>query len=164
MKILIGTVLKPHGITGQLKISDLTDGYSAIENLQTVTIGDKNYAVLSKKSVGGAIYLSVKGVADRNAADAMRGKDVYCEKDEIEVKEGRYFIEDLLGCDLYLSSGKFIGKIVDVILSNVDIFKAETDEGDCYFPFLKKLNAIVDVEERKITVDAKTFTEVCLYQ
>lgn len=164
MKILIGSVLKPQGITGQIKISDLTDGYDAIERINTVTIGDETYLVLSKKSAGGAIYLNLRGIADRNAAESLRGKNVYCEKDELEVEEGRYFIEDILGCELFLSSGKLIGKIVDVTSSNVDIFKVETVEGDCYFPFLKKLNAVIDVDEKKITVDAKSFTEVCLYQ
>lgn len=164
MKILIGTVLKPQGITGQLKISDLTDGGNAIENVKSVTINGVDYDVLSKKSVGGAIYLVLKGVADRNTAELLRGKDVFCEKDMITVDKDRFFIEDVLGCDLYLSSGKPIGKIVDVTSSNVDVFKLETAEGDCYFPFLKKLQPIFDAENKRMTVDAKTFTEVCLYQ
>ena len=65
---------------------------------------------------------------------------------------------------MYLSSGKMIGKIVDVFSSNVDIFTLETSEGEAYLPFLKDLNAKVDLEEKRVTVDASRFTEVISYR
>lgn len=164
MKILIGTVLKPQGILGQLKISDYTDGFRAIQDLDEVEIEDKIYKILDKKSQNGAIYLTLKGVSDRNTAELFRGKDVYAQKDKLFKEQDRLYIADLIGCDLYLSSGKLIGKIVDITSSNTDIFKLETSEGICYFPFLKKLNPVFDQENKKMTVDAKIFTEVCLYQ
>lgn len=162
--IQIGVVLKPQGILGQLKISNLTDGADAIKDLTSVFIEDCEYKILSKSVGGGFIFLTLKGVADRNAAELLRGKSVFCDKTQLSVEKGRFFIADLLGCDLYLSSGKCLGKITDVTTTNVDIFTVETEEGICYFPFLKKLNAEIDIENKKMTVDAKTFTEVCTYQ
>lgn len=163
-KIQIGTVLKPQGILGQLKISNFTDGADSVKDLTQVFIGEAVYKVLSISVSGAAIFLTLKGVADRNAAELLRGKEVFCDKAELNISDERYFIQDILGCDLYLSSGKLLGKIIDVTTTNVDIFTAETAEGICSFPFIKKLNADIDIENRKITVDAKTFTEVCLYQ
>ncbi len=163
-RIQIGTVLKPQGISGQIKISDLTDGKDAVKNLTTVFIGECEYKVLAKTVGAGYVFLTLKGIADRNAAELLRGKEVYCNKSELIVSEGRLFIADVIGCDLYLSSGKKLGKIVDVTSGNTDLFKVETLEGFCYFPFLKKLNAVVNLAEKTITVDAKIFTEVCLYQ
>ncbi len=163
-KIQIGTVLKPQGILGQLKISNFTDGADSVKDLTHVFIGETMYKVLSMSVGGTAIILTLKGVSDRNAAELLRGKDVFCDKTELNISKDRYFIQDILGCNLYLSSGKLLGKIIDVTTTNVDIFTARTDEGVCSFPFIKKLNADIDIENKKITVDAKTFTEVCLYQ
>ena len=70
----------------------------------------------------GAIFMMLKGIADRNGAELLRGKDVFALREQIVKKEGTYFIVDIIGCDLYLSSGKLLGKITDVKTSNVDIF------------------------------------------
>lgn len=163
-KIQIGTVLKPQGIMGQIKISDFTDGKNAIKYLDEVFIDNTSYKVLQKSTGPQCIFLTLKGVADRNTAELLRGKDVFCDKDKINVSSDRFFITDIIGCSLYLSSGKLLGEIVDVQVASTDIFTVKTQEGMCYFPFLKKLNAQMDLENKKITVDAKIFTEVCLYQ
>ena len=163
-KIHIGTVLKPQGIAGQIKISDYTDGPSALKNLTQVFIGEEEFKVLDLTVRDGAIFMMLKGIADRNGAELLRGKDVCALREQIVKKEGTYFIVDIIGCDLYLSSGKLLGKITDVKTSNVDIFTADTTEGVCYFPFIKKLNAVCDVENKRVTVDAKVFTEVVLYE
>ena len=164
MKILIGKIVKPQGISGQVKLADFTDGISAVEDLERVFIDGVEYQVLSVSARDGALFMDLRGVMDRNAAELLRGKEVFAEKDEIAKDDDSFFIEDVIGCELYLSSGKLLGKITDVSPAAVDIFTADTSEGNAVFPFLKDLNAVVDIENKKITVDAKRFTEVVLYE
>ena len=164
MKILIGVVLKPQGVNGEIKASNLTDGGDALKNVKTVWLDETEYGVLSASDRGGALYMRLKGVYDRNAAELLRGKNVYAEKEDIEREDGRFFIEDVIGAKLFLSSGKEIGTITDVSASNVDIFTLDTAEGEAYMPFLKDLSPVVDVEGKRVTVDAKRFTEVISYK
>lgn len=164
MKILIGVVLKPQGVNGEIKASNLTDGGNAVSNVKTVWLDKDEYGVLSIVDRCGALYLRLKGVYDRNTAELLRGKSVFAEKDDILLDEGRFFIEDVVGARLFLTSGKEIGKIVDVSASNVDIFTLDTLEGEAYLPFLKDLSPVVDVENKMVTVDAKRFTEVVSYK
>ena len=163
-KFHIGKVLKPQGINGQIKIADYTDGLSSVKNIKVVYLDNDEYKVLNLSAHDGALILALKGVADRNTAELLRGKEVYALRDEIEKDDDRFFIVDIIGCALYLSSGKHIGEIIDIKTTNVDIFVAQTQEGVCYFPFLKKLNYTVDIENKKITVDSKAFTEVVFYE
>ncbi|HBK02023.1 MAG TPA: 16S rRNA processing protein RimM [Clostridiales bacterium] len=164
MKILMGTVLRPQGINGEIKVSDFTDGEKSLKKIKKVYIGGVEYPLLKLSGRDNALFLQLGGVFDRNAAEDLRGKDVYCEKEEILKNDDSYFIEDIVGSDLYLTSGKKIGKIVNVFSSNVDIFTLETSEGEAYLPFLKNLNAVVDLEEKRVTVDASRFTEVISYR
>lgn len=160
----IGTVLKPQGISGQLKLSDYTDGPASLSQIKTVYIDNAEYKVMSIKFTLGAIMLNLKGVADRNQAELFRGKDVFCDKKELITDPDSYFIADIVGCSLYLTSGKLIGKVVDVTKSNVDILKIDSAEGTVYIPFLKSLEPVVDLALKKLTVNAAKFTEVCLYE
>ena len=164
MKILIGKIVKPQGINGEVKLVDYTDGYAAVRNLERVYIDDVEYKVLSLSSRDGAIFLCLRGIFDRNAAELLRGKDVYADKDKIEKSPDSFFIEDIVGCKLYLSSGKLIGEIIAVNSGATDVFVVSSPEGKGYFPFLKDLKADIDIENKKITVDAKRFTEVAFFE
>ncbi len=164
MKILIGVVLRPQGINGELKITDLTDGFDAVRNLSCVYMDGEEFKVMKISARDNCLYLCLRGIFDRNTAELYRGKEVFCDREEIEKDDDSYFIEDVIGCELVLSSGKKMGKIKNVYTSNVDIYEVETIEGDASFPFLKKLSPIVDIENKTITVDAKAFTEVVLYK
>jgi len=163
MRILIGVVLRPQGINGELKLTNLTDGYDAVKDISKVYIDDVEYKVQRIAARDNCLYVFLRGVFDRNAAELLRGKEVFCEKEEILKDEDSYFIQDIIGCDLVLSSGKVLGKIKNVYSSNVDVFVIDTAEGEASFPFVKRLDPVVDLENKTVTVDAKNFTEVVLY-
>ena len=164
MKILIGEVLRPQGIQGEIKISNFTDGFEQIKNIKSVYIDDKKFPVLKLSQRDNALFMFLGGIYTRDAAEVYRGKNVYCEREELEVSSDSFFIEDIIGCSLKLSSGKLIGTVKDVTSSSTDIFVLDTSEGEAYMPFIKELNANIDIENRQITVDAKKFTEVVLYK
>lgn len=121
-KLLIGRVVKPQGIKGEVKVLLLTDGFFSVKNLKEAYIGDKLYKINSIKDAGvPCAFLGLQDICDRNAAEALRGADVYADKSLINKDKNAYFIEDLIGLTLYAGEDK-IGTIQDVIKSNVDMF------------------------------------------
>ncbi len=121
-KLLIGRVVKPQGIKGEVKVLLLTDGFFSVKNLKEAYIGDKLYKINTIKDAGvPCAFLGLQGICDRNAAEALRGAEVYADKSLINKDKNAYFIEDLIGLTLYAGEDK-IGRIQDVIKSNVDMF------------------------------------------
>lgn len=121
-KLLIGRVVKPQGIKGEVKVLLLTDGFFSVKNLKEAYIGDKLYKINSIKDAGvPCAFLGLQGICDRNAAEALRGAEVYADKSLINKDKNAYFIEDLIGLTLYAGEDK-IGTIQDVIKSNIDMF------------------------------------------
>lgn len=163
-KILIGIILKPQGILGEVKVKDLTMGFDAVKNIKSVFISGNEHKVLNLRSFGGALYLSLSGIYDRNIAESFRGKEIYALRKEIEVSEGEFFIVDVIGCSLRLSSGKILGEIIDIESSRYDIYKINTAEGVAVFPMLKELEPVYDLDNKVVTVNAKRFTEVVMYE
>ncbi|MBQ9781803.1 MAG: 16S rRNA processing protein RimM, partial [Clostridia bacterium] len=77
-KILIGTVLKPHGIKGELKIKYFADSFASIKNCKVVFIDGKEYKVTKLKlDSGDFAFLGLDGVIDRNMSELFRNKEVY---------------------------------------------------------------------------------------
>lgn len=164
-KIEIGAVAKPQGIRGELKIRLFGDGFDTVKDITEAEVDGKVYKVESFRYSGGEeAIIKLKGLDDRNQAELLRRKEVYADRSEIKVEEGRYFVSDVLGCKLYLSSGKELGEIFDIISGNVDYYYVKTSEGTAVFPLIDGVLESVDITEKKVTVNAKKFTEVVMYE
>ncbi len=164
-KIQIGAVAKPQGIKGELKIRLFVDDFDSVKKITQVEIGSTLYKIENFRKISDEEgILKLVGLDDRNVAETMRKQEVFANREEISVKEGRYFITDVIGCDLYLDSGKKIGVIEDIVSGNVDYYYIDTLEGKAVFPLLPDLLISIDIQEKKVTVKAKRFTEVVMYE
>lgn len=164
--IRIGLIVKPQGIRGEVKVQPLTDDINRYKNLKEVIIDDKNYRVTSTVIGGGTVFLSLFGVSDRNTAETFRGKYIYVTRENaIPLEEGRYFIFDIIGCNVLTDSGEEIGQVTDVFSSRTDVFTVKCIDGRVLrFPFLKDLVTSVDVANKKIIVNGKRLIEVSCYE
>jgi len=120
---LIGIIGKPHGIHGEVILSFVTDypdsilegtifftdenrqDFLEIENIRNIDLVNKNGAIAK-----------FKGIEDRNSAEAIRGFNLLREvKQSPSLPEGEFWIDDLIGCNVYNNVENYIGKVIDVI-------------------------------------------------
>ena len=161
-KLKVGLIVKPQGIKGEVKIQPLTDDINRFKNLKEVIIDDKNYRVLKAVIGGGTVFLTISGISDRNTAEAFRGKFLYVTRENaVPLEEGRYFIADIIGCELVNDKGEKLGQITDVTPNRVDVITVKKTDGKIMrFPFLNDLVIDVDIINQKMTVLAKRLAEV----
>lgn len=164
-QLKIGIVVKPQGIKGQLKIQPLTDDVSRFNNLKQVIIDEQTYRVASVSIGGGVVFVALFGVNDRNTAELLRGKFLCVKReDAIPLKEGRYFVADIIGCTL-ISDDKKIGEIIDVTSSRTDVLTVKCVDGKIMrFPFLNDLVEKIDIENKEFIVKSKRLSEVSCYE
>lgn len=161
--LTVATVLKPQGIRGEIKVIALTDTAEDLTAFEEVVIGGVNYAVLSVRAQGEFAYLTLKGVADRNAAELLRGKSVDIIRDTAPaLPEGRYYIADLIGCTVTDENGKVLGKVTSVTPARTDIYVIEKDGKEITFAAAEGVISEIDTDGGKIIVNAKRFKEVSL--
>lgn len=163
MELLIGIITKPQGIKGELKLKDLTDGENSLCNLKEVYIDGLCYKVLHKRYSGTDLFLSLRGIADRNEAETFRGKEVYALREQVTKEEDSYFIVDVLGCSVYTDKGDFIGEVEDITSSRTDVYFVR-GKRLAVFPMIKALEPIFDIPNKKITVNAERLAEVVFYE
>lgn len=161
--LTVGVVLKPQGIRGELKVKPYTDTAEDFAAFRRVFLDGEEYKVLSVRTGGGAVFLGLRGVADRNAAELLRGKEVVIPRSEApEPEEGRYYVADLLGCDIVTEGGKVLGKLKDVRQASTDVYTLFDGSRDILFPVADGIVVAVDVENGTITVNEKRFYEVAV--
>ena len=64
----------------------------------------------------GNVLLRLEGVSTVEEAEKLRGHILYMDRDEVELEEGVYFIQDLIGLEvLDADTGASYGKLTDVL-------------------------------------------------
>ncbi|MDE7454458.1 MAG: ribosome maturation factor RimM, partial [Clostridia bacterium] len=158
-------LLKAQGIKGEVKLAWFGDDSSMRKTVKQMYIGTKTYAVQKIRCDGAFCYVLLDGVADRNAAEALRNWTVYADKENVNVPKNRYFIADLLDCVVFTSDGKAVGTVKDILqYGSADVFVCDDNGVSVSFPFLNDLVLSVNIASKNIVVDARRFDEVAVYE
>ena len=164
-RLLIGEVLKPQGIRGELKIKTFTDFPEDVKKFGTVYIDEKPYKILSfRVGTDGMAYIGLRGIPDRNAAELFRGKKLEgAREDAPELEEGRYYIVDIIGLSCETQEGEFLGTVKDIKNLASDVYTIEKAGKSILFPAVKGVVKKVDLTNKKLIVDKKIFDEIAVY-
>lgn len=113
-RICVGTILKPVGIKGQVKIKSYTTSPETILTYEIFTIDGGKEISFSDSSTDskGYIIASLQGYPDRTSVEPLRFKDLYIERDKLgALEKDEYYLEDLTGLDVFNQKLEIIGKV-----------------------------------------------------
>lgn len=143
--LLIGEIVKPQGIKGELKVQPYLDDPSVFAQLKTVLVetkaGKEERRVLGARSAPNGVFIFLEKVYTREAAESMRGARLHASRESLPAcGEGQYFIADLIGLPVYAGQ-EHLGRLADVLkLPANDVFEIATEKGSKrYVPFVKSL-------------------------
>ncbi len=164
-RLIIGEVLKPQGIRGELKIKTFTDAPELVKGFGVVYIDDTPYKILSFRIGGdGAAYIGLRGIPDRNAAELFRGKKLEgAREDAPPLEEGRYYIVDIIGLSVESEEGEALGTVTHIANLSSDVYTIEKAGKSILFPAVKGVIAKVDLENKKLIVKKSVFDEIAVY-
>jgi len=130
-KIKLGQIVTAVGIKGEVKVYPYTDIPERFEEIDSLMIESKTAKINGVRYMKNMVILRLEGVDDRNAAEALRGKNLYIDrKDMWEMPEDTYLVKDLLGMTVMDPEGNRIGKLVDVIQNSAqDLYEIEREDG-----------------------------------
>lgn len=113
--VAVGTVIKPHGIRGEICVENHADSPLLFAAGRTLLLASgkgrpRPYAVAACRTHQDRLLLTLQGVADRNAAEALRGLQILIPAAELpEPDEGEVYLHELLGARVELADGSPVG-------------------------------------------------------
>lgn len=117
-RVLLATIATAHGIRGEVVLRTYTGDPEAIASYGPLTdkAGTRTFKVKSARATPKGVIARLEGVSDRNAAEALRGIDLYVERARLpEPGDKEYYHADLIGLEARDASGAVIGAIVNVV-------------------------------------------------
>jgi 16S rRNA processing protein RimM len=166
--LLLGVIVKPQGLQGEVKLRHETGDASRFLSLCGAMLKTKDsfapIGVLSARLSGADVFLTLEGVETREAADALRGAELYVARaDARPLPKGEAFVADLIGLEAVDTQGNPIGTLTDVLQpGGADVLVFQTPEGPMMAPHLKKL--VKDITKTHIVLDEAVLPEVSVYE
>lgn len=151
-------IVSTHGVRGEMKALPLCDGAAFLakfKRLFTSADGAGETRVLGVRAQGNVILLRLDGVTDMDAARAQVGRTYYLAKVDAKLPRGRYFIDDLLGCDVVdADTDRVYGQLTNVDRPAAqDIYTVTDGAGEEHMlPAVPEFVKKIDIDARKIFV------------
>lgn len=155
-KVLIGEVLRPHGVKGELKIYPITSDPRRFLKLRDVILRrgevDQRFNVIMANVQADFVYLRVEGIESMEEAEKYRGWEVRIDRADVPpLKEGWYYFE-LEGMQVY-EADVLLGTLVQVLETGAnDVYLVKGPKGEICVPALKRVVQRVDVPGRRMDV------------
>lgn len=165
MKLPIAIILRAHGIKGHVKAESLLDSFAQFEQIKQVFIGQRAYTLETAGTLTRFVILKLGGVESRNDAELLHGQEILAERDNVKPAEGRYFVDDLIGSEVFNQNGEKIGVVAELICGvSGDVYRVQTAKGFILFPSGAGVILNVEAGKRRIIVDGKRLDEAGLYE
>ncbi|MBP2651295.1 MAG: Ribosome maturation factor rimM [Firmicutes bacterium] len=154
--ITIGKIVAPHGVRGDVRVIALTDFPERFQTMKQVLLDNGQ-----KLDISGVKYhkqdvlMKFRGLDDRNAVEALKGKLLQVTKEElVDLPEGHYYTFDIIGLAVYDEDGQPLGTITDVITTGSnDVYVAEVaGKTPVLIPALKDVVKNIDLPNKRMTV------------
>ncbi|HVJ47898.1 ribosome maturation factor RimM [Desulfitobacterium sp.] len=156
-EVLIGEVIKPHGVQGELKVYPITSNPQRFKSLEKVILEQagviRTFKVLKARVQQDEVYLTLEGIETREEAEKLRGVAVKIDRTDVPpLKEGWYYFE-LEGMQVF-EGEVCLGVLTQVIeTGSNDVYLVKGEKGEICVPALKSVVKKVDVPGRRMEVE-----------
>ncbi|MBS4804709.1 16S rRNA processing protein RimM [Clostridium sartagoforme] len=149
----VGKIVNTHGLKGEVKVIPLTDDPKRYNDLEFVLIDGVERKIQGVKYQKDRVIVKVEGINSIEEAEKYKNKYMEIPREyAVPLEEDSYYIADIIGCTVYDTNGKDLGKIFDVIQTkNNDVYWIKKPK-ELLIPVLLEIVTDIDVENKKITI------------
>jgi 16S rRNA processing protein RimM len=158
--VLIGKIVGVHGIKGTNKFKSYAESLTVFYPGQSILICDsRNRETRIElnwvKSHTRTPLISLKGVTDREDAEALIGAELFIPETELpQLEEDTYYWFELIGMEVYTDEGDYLGLITSIFATGSnDVYVVKDDKQEVLIPALESVVLDIDLELKRMRVD-----------
>jgi 16S rRNA processing protein RimM len=152
-RIPLAAVAGAHGIKGEVRLKLFSDSSESLARHSTLFVGGAPRRLLGVRDAGKGAVARFEGIADRTAAEGLRGSLVEIDRADLPpLGEGEYYHADLIGLPCVDREGRALGSVAAVENFGAgDLLEVEDESGRrSLIPFKP---SIADLDDGRIVLD-----------
>ncbi len=154
--LIIGRVLKPWGVRGEIKIEILTEFPNRFASLRQVFIGDdaKSFSVERARLHGNAALIKLKGIDTPEQAEPLRDQLVQVElADAVKLPKGKLYLYQMIGLRVVTTEGETLGEITDVLDTGAnDVYVVKDAAREILIPAIEDVVKEISLERGEVVI------------
>lgn len=152
--VTLAAVTGAHGVTGEVRLKLFGENRAALQAYRDFNAGALTLEKLRDDGKGGAIARFAQ-VADRNAAEALRGTLLTVPRSALPpLEDGEYYHADLIGLRAISTGGEELGVCVAVENFGAgDVIEIERSDGRRFMVPMRE-EAVADWNEERLLIEA----------
>ncbi len=147
-----GRIVNTHGVNGEVKIEVWLDSPEYFRSFKRLYLNGAEKKILSARVHKSFVIARLDGVEDLNAAMALKGKTVEILRADAHLKEGEFFVQDILGFRVVDERGTEIGRLVDAEETPASMIYVVKGEKEHLIPAVREFILSIDAEREEIRV------------
>lgn len=153
----IGKIVSVHGLKGDVKVEPWCNEPEFICDFDKLYSkdGKKEYEIERSRIQKNMAIMKIKGVDSVEEGQAMRNKILFMDRNDVELEEGYYFFQDLIGLEVIDADNQNVyGKIAEVLETGAnDVYHIKSENGKSYYiPAIPDVIVKVDLDEVKMYI------------
>jgi 16S rRNA processing protein RimM len=150
--VTLAVIIGAHGIAGECRLKMFTDDLRAYPELR---VGTRDLKITALRHGSNGVIARFEGVADRNAAEALRGTELTVPRSALPPLEpGEYYHADLIGLPCVSDAGEALGHVAAVENFGAGDVIEIVREGGTTFMVPMNETAVPDWNAERLVVDA----------
>jgi 16S rRNA processing protein RimM len=154
--LIIGQVIAPRGVRGELRVEIKTDDPARFMGLSEVYLGDSltHFVVERARLHQGHALLELQGLQDRNTAEQWRGALVRVEiQDALPLEKDEYYYHQIVGLTVSTVEGQTLGRVTEILPTGAnDVYVVHGAQGEILLPAIKEVIVRVDLAAGSLVV------------
>ena len=154
-KIALAAVAGAHGVKGELRLKLFTDSIDSLSRHSKLSVGGAERQLLSIRD-GKMAVARFEGIADRAAAEALRGSLVEVDRSSLPpLEEDEYYHADLIGLDAVTTANEPLGRVLAIHNFGAgDIIEIAPPQGaTMLLPFTNAVVPTVDLAGGRVVIE-----------
>ncbi|HEX3548538.1 MAG TPA: ribosome maturation factor RimM [Mycobacterium sp.] len=163
MDLVVGRVVKAHGITGEVVVEIRTDDpdtrFAPGSSLRGRAKGGamRDYVVDTARDHGGRLLVRLEGVDDRDTADSLRGTVFVVDSEDLPPIEDpdEFYDHQLEGLRVLTTERRLVGNVAEVLHTAAGELLSVTSEtgAEVLVPFVSAIVRSVSLADQTIEID-----------
>lgn len=155
----IGQIVNTRGLRGEVKVNSFSEDSHRFEKISCILVktksGFQEYEIEKVSYSKNQVILKLKGINHIDYAEKLRNFYIYIKRSDLEkLPEGKYYIADLIGLEVYTDKNELLGLVDDVFNTKSNsVYVVRNNLGELrYLPGIPDVIKQVDIENKKIVV------------
>jgi len=162
MDLVVGRVVKAHGVTGEVVVEVRTYDPDNRFAPGTVLRGrpktgpQREYVVDAAREHSGRLLLRLDGVADRETAESLRGTVFLVDSEDLPPIDDpdEFYDHQLEGLQVVTTTGTAVGTVAEVLHTGAgELLSVRNEEGEVLVPFVSAIVTSVSLADQTIEID-----------